>query len=88
MRTSRVRLTVRTMMIAVAAVALVLAVERFLYRSATRAVSSHAESDYIWGEAVTVWLILNVALLVHVGMISQMARAYMAHHADGQKRIG
>ncbi len=37
MRSSRVRLTVRTMMITVAAVAVVLAVERFLYRTAARA---------------------------------------------------
>ena len=63
MRSSRVRLTVRTMMIAVAAVAVVLAVKRFLYRSAARAVHSVADGDYISGEAVTVWLFFNIALL-------------------------
>ena len=63
MRSSRVRLTVRTMMIALAAVAAVLAVERFLYRTAARALGSVADGDYSWAEAVTVWLFFNIALL-------------------------
>ena len=50
-------------MIAVAAVAVVLAVERFLYRSAARTVGSVADGDYSWEEAVTVWLFFNIALL-------------------------
>ena len=81
-------MTTRRWMVAVAAVALVLAHERFLYRCTAQAVSSHADGEYIWGEAVTVWIILNVVLFVPVGMISQMARAYMTHRAEGQKRTG
>lgn len=63
MKLHRVRLTVRTMMIAVAAVAVVLAVERFLYRTAASALGSVANGDYSWGDAVTVWLFFNIALL-------------------------
>jgi len=62
MRLPRVRFTVRTMTIAVAAVAVVLAVERFLYRIAARAVGSVADGGDSCEEAVTVWLFFNIAL--------------------------
>jgi hypothetical protein len=74
MRSSRVRLTLRTMIVAVAAVAVVLAVERFLYRSAARAVGSGADGDYIWGEAVTVWLFFNIALLFPALIVFVLSR--------------
>jgi hypothetical protein len=63
MQPSRVRLTMRTMMIAVAAVAVLLALERFLYRAAATARGSVADGDYRWAEVVTVWLFFNIALL-------------------------
>jgi hypothetical protein len=88
MQSPGVRLTGGTMMIAVVAATLILVAERFLYRSAAHAVSSHSDGDYIWGEAVTVWLILNIVLSVPAGMIAQMTRAYATHRAEGQKRIG
>jgi hypothetical protein len=63
-------------------------VDRFLYRSAARWASSHADADYIWGEAVTVRLNLNFVLSVLVGMLAQIARAYMKQLSEGRERIG
>ena len=85
---ARLTLTLGRLMIAVVAIASFLALERLLYRSAVRALSSHAEGDYYWGEAMTVWLILNIVLAVPVGMIGQMAQAHMAHRAGDQTRTG
>jgi hypothetical protein len=77
MRSSRVRLTLRRRMIALVAVAMVLAVERFLYHSAARAVGSGADGDYIWREAVTVWLFFNIALLFAALIVFRIFLAFI-----------
>jgi hypothetical protein len=48
------------MMIAVAVIAVVLAVEMFLFKCAARLVSSHDDHDYLLNEAVLAWVVLNV----------------------------
>jgi hypothetical protein len=89
MRPPRVRFTIRSMMIAVGIVAVGLAGELFLSRPAAREVSSHADGDYLWGEAVTAWIILNVVLVAPPSaMILHLVRTGMKHQAEDPKRVG
>jgi hypothetical protein len=85
-RLRKVRFTLRSLMIAVGIVAMVLAVEPFLFHYAVELVKSH--DDYLWNEAVTVWVILNIALLLPIVWSAAIARAVMRDHAESQKRIG
>jgi hypothetical protein len=54
-------------MASVGVVALVLAAEPPMYRFAAEVVSS-GDEQYIWGEAVAVWIILNAALSPLIGL--------------------
>ena len=69
MRLRRVQFTLRSVMIAIGIIAVVLAMEPFLFHFAAEEVRS-GDPTYIWGEAVTVWVILNIALSVPIGFIT------------------
>jgi hypothetical protein len=62
------------MMIAVGIVAAVLALEPLLFHYAAEEVTS-GDEHYIWGEAVTVWVALNIALSVPIGITAIIVRA-------------
>lgn len=62
-----VRLTIWRLMVAVGVVAPVLAAEPLLFRFAAEVVRS-GDEEYIWGEAVAVWIIVNVALSPLIGL--------------------
>ncbi len=85
MRRRRLLFTMRTMMIAVAIVAVILAVEAILFHAAVQLVKSH--DDYLWNEAVTVWGILNLALIIP-SAVAVCARAAMGDQAESQQRNG
>jgi hypothetical protein len=87
-RLPRVRFTLRSLMIAVGIAALVLALEPFLFHYAVELVKSHDDYDYLWDEAVTVWVILNLALCLPIGMTVAIVRAAMRDPAEAQRRIG
>jgi len=82
----RVRFTLRSVVIAVGIIAGVLAVEPVLFHYAVELVRSH--DDYLWNEAVTVWVILNIALSLPTGMTIAIVRAAMRDHREAQTRIG
>ena len=86
MHLPRVRFPLQSAMLAVGIVAVVLAVEAFLFHHAVELVDSH--DDYLWDEAVTVWVILNIALSLPTGLLAAIVRAGMQDQAEGQKRIG
>jgi hypothetical protein len=86
MRLPRGKFTLKSMMIALGIVAVVLATERLLFDYAVSLVESH--NDYLWHEAVTVWVILNIALSLPIGTSAAIVRAAMKDHAEAQKRIG
>ncbi len=73
-------------MIVVGVVAVILAVEPILFRAAVQLVKSH--DDYLWNEAVTVWVILNIALLLPIVLSAACARAAMRDRAQSQQRNG
>jgi len=73
-------------MIVVVVVAVILAVEAILFQAAVQLVKSH--DDYLWNEAVTVWVILNIALLLPIVLSAACARAAMRDHAQSQQRNG
>jgi hypothetical protein len=74
------------MMIALAIVAMAMATERFLFHYAVSLARSHG--DYLWHEAVTVWIILNIALALPIGTSVAIIRAAMKDQADARKSIG
>jgi dolichyl-phosphate-mannose--protein O-mannosyl transferase len=82
MRLPHMRITVRRMMLAVAFVACVLVVERSLFGFAAEQVTSHDE--YLMGEAVTVWIILNGVLLWASWLI--VAAVVLARRARCRRR--
>ncbi len=86
MRLPRVRFTLRSMMIAMGIVAVTLATERLLFHYAVSLVRSH--NEYLWHEAATVWVILNITFSLPIGMSAAMVRAAMKDNAESQKRIG
>ncbi len=88
MRRPRVSFTLKSMMIALGTVAMVLAAERLLFQYAARLVSSHSDHDYLWHEAVTVWVVLNIALSLPIGMSAAIVRAAMKDHAEARERVG
>ncbi len=55
-------------MVTVAVVAVILSLEPFLFQYAVDEVRS-GDTHYIWDEAVTVWIILNVAITIAIGAI-------------------
>jgi hypothetical protein len=73
------------MMIALGIVAVALATERLLFQYAVSLVSSH--NEYLWHEAVTVWVILNIALSLPIGLLAAIFWVAMKDHAGAQKRI-
>jgi hypothetical protein len=60
-------------MLAIAVAGVVLALEPVFFHYAVNLVRS-GESDYIWSEAVTVWLIMNVGLTLLVGGTVRIVR--------------
>src|SRR5262245_51138542 len=66
------RLTTRRLMVLVAVVAVVLAMERILFYVATEFVRS-GDPGYRMGEAVTAWIFVNIGLSVLVGVVAAMA---------------
>ena len=83
MRLPCVRFTVRRMMIAVAVVAVILTVESFLFDFAAEEVRS-GDDHYHWGEAMTVWAILNIVLSIPVGLSVAILRAAHLNHAEAK----
>jgi hypothetical protein len=81
MQFPRARFTIGWLMIAVGIVAPVLAVEPVLFHHAAEEVRS-GDADYIWGEAVTVWLILNILLSIPIGVVAAMIRGRMRYGAE------
>jgi hypothetical protein len=67
-------------MIIVAIVAAVLAVQPLVIHYAVELVRSH--DDYLWNEAVTVWGILNIALVLSIGLPAAMVLAAMRDQHD------
>jgi hypothetical protein len=80
----RVRFTIRSVMVAVGLVAVVLTVEPFLFRQAVESVKYH--NEYLWGNAVTVWIILNIALSLPIGITDAIIAA-RRDQAEARKRI-
>src|SRR5262249_52293878 len=74
MRFPSVRFTIRSLMIAVGILAGVLALEPVLFHCAAEEVRS-GDEHYIWGEAVTVWVVLNVALSLPIGLAAMLVWA-------------
>ncbi len=88
MRLPRVRFTVRQMMTAVAVAAAVLYLEPFLFHFAAEEVRS-GDPTYIWSEAVTVWVILNVAISIPIGVIAAVGVTVLRGRTEAKKqRIG
>jgi len=85
MRLPRVRFTLRSMMIALGIVAVVLATERLLFHYAVSLVRSH--NEYLWHEAVAVWVVLNIALSLAMEMSGAIVRAALRDHAEARERI-
>jgi hypothetical protein len=84
MRKPRVRFTVRSIMTALGALAAILAMERPLFQYAVSLVTSH--NEYLWDEAVTVWVILNIALSLPIALSVAIVRAATKDQAEARQR--
>jgi hypothetical protein len=86
-----VRFTVRRVMVAVAIVAVALATERFLAHLAVEfVIERHSDGtwEYIEGEAVTVWVVLNALLSIPIGFGAAAIRAVRGAHGAVESRNG
>ncbi len=83
MRLPRVRCTLRSIMIALGILALLLGTERLLFHYAVSLVASH--NDYLWNEAVTVWVTLNIALSLPIGLSAAIVRAATKDQAEARR---
>jgi hypothetical protein len=86
MRLLRIRFKLRLLMSAVASIAVILAVEAIFFQAAVQMVKSHDE--YLLNEAVTVWVILNIAIILPAVWAAACARAALRDHAQPQQRNG
>jgi len=77
----KVRFRIRSVMIAVAIVAVVLAVEPVMFHYAAEEVRS-GDPEYILGEAVTVWVMLNIPFALAVGCTVLLLRAALGHGVE------
>jgi hypothetical protein len=73
MRSPGIRFTLRSLMIALGIAAFVLALEPFFFHYAVELVKSHDE--YLWDEAVMVWVILNVLFGTSAAILALFLRA-------------
>jgi hypothetical protein len=84
MQLPTVRFTIRSLMIAVGIVALVLALESALFHFAVVTVRPSPE-DFNPDEAVGVWMILNLAVALEMGLAVAMIRAAVSDHAKARE---
>jgi hypothetical protein len=87
MRLPTIRFKLRSLMSAAVGIAVILAVEAIFFQAAVQMVKSH--DDYLWNEAVTVWVILNIAVILPPAVwAAACARATLRDHAQSEQRSG
>jgi hypothetical protein len=86
MHFNRLRIKLAAAMLAVGIAAVVLALERLLFHNVAEAVRS-GDEQYICSEAVTVWVLLNIALSLPIGLIAVLIRVVVNDITGARRRI-
>jgi hypothetical protein len=86
MKVRSIRFKVRSAMIAVAIAAVFLACERLLFQFAEA--EARLESDhYTWAEVTTLWLFLNLALLILLVLVGVYVSSMLQSGIGARTRI-